>query len=203
MDEQSKTTKKRKKHSRMAETFVTVAITMLVLIIIITALAAGVIYMIYDSASDSSGLYSLRLVKNGKTAVTVSSSSANRVYGLYVPYSAVACIADISIAGDDQKINLVCLPSQSMIACTDNSTQIYVNGSSARLSAPVIFTETDILLPVELFQNFVFGIDVTFDEGTHVCKLSRDDDNGDIRLKMSPVSEMQKTYFPESYKKYE
>ena len=200
------TVKKRKKRKkrvgRTAQTFIAVATVMLALIILFTAAAAGVIYLIYDSTSDSSGLYSLKLTKNGKTVKTVSAEAANNVYGLYVPYSAISQIADISVAGDDKKINLVCLPSQSMITCTDDSTQIYVNGSSARLSIPVMFTENDYLLPIELFQNFVFGIDVEMGENG-VCTLSRNDDSGDIRLKMSPVSDMQKAYFPESYKKYE
>ncbi len=194
--------KRKKRFGRTAQTFAAVAVVMLTLIILFTAAGAGIIYKIYDSTSENSGLYSLKLTKNGKTIKTVSASAANNVYGLYVPYSAVSQIADISVAGDSRKINLVCLPSQSMITCTDNSTQIYINGSSARLSIPVMFTETDYLLPIELFQNFVFGIDVEF--GTNgVCTLARNDASGDIKLKMSPVSEMQKAYFPESYKKYE
>lgn len=203
VSEHKKTKKRKKSSSRTAQTFAAVAIVMLALIILMTAATAGVIYLIYDSTSDRAELYSLKLTKNGKTIKTVSSASANNVYGLYVPYSAVSQIADIGIAGDGVRINLVCLPSQSMITCTDDSTQIYVNGSSARLSVPVMFTENDYLLPIELFQNFVFGIDVSFNESTGICTLSRSDSNGDIRLKMSPVSEMEKTYFPESYKKYE
>lgn len=195
--------KSKKRRGNTAQVFFAVSVTMLALILLMSAAVAGVIYMIYDSTSQNAGLYSLRLTRNGRTVTSVSAAKANSVYGLYVPYSAISQIADISIAGDGEKASLVCLPKGSILTCFDDSTQIYVNGASARLSIPVMFTETDVMLPIELFQNYVFGIGVTFNEGSHVCILSRTDTDGDLKLKMSPTSEMDKAYFPESYKKYE
>jgi len=90
-----------------------------------------------------------------------------------------------------------------MLTCKHNSTLIYVNGSAARLSVPVIFVEDDFLLPIEIFENYVFGIDIVYNDKTKVCTLSRTASSPDLRLKMAPTAELTKTDFPESYKFYE
>lgn len=193
--------KVKKKKRRTGSVFFAVLITFLTLFMLFSLIAALLIAVLFYSGSSSGGLYSVVLRKDGTRTSSISASNANNQYGLYVPYSHISKIADISIVGDDKKITLICLPSGGTVTCSADSTLIYVNGSAARLSAPIMYTGSDWLLPAEMFENYIFGIDVTFDESKHICTIEHSS-KSELTLKMAGTKEMECPYFPESYKIY-
>ncbi len=199
MAKSEKNVKRRKR--RTGSVFFAVLITFLTLFLIFSLLSAVLIAVLFYSGTNSNELYSIVLRKDGVRVSSISASNANNSYGLYVPYGRISEIADISIVGDEEKVTLICLPSGGTVTCNADSTLIYINGSAARLSIPVIYSGGEWLLPAEIFENYIFGIQVTFDEDTHVCTIEHKSEN-DVTLKMTGIQEMEAPYFPESFKIY-
>ena len=106
----------------------------------------------------------------GETKVfTVSAANANNSYGLYIPFSTLTKLCPMSIAGDKDAVAIILPESGDYIKCFSNSSSIWVNDAPCRLSAPVLFEESDWLIPVEMLE-YINGITVTYGEN-RVCTV--------------------------------
>lgn len=156
-------------------------------------LVAGVIYLLavmiialfvwysFSTPAESETLYSLRIVTeaDGERKVSYTVGQANNSYGLYLRYSDLAPLCDFGIAGDEEYVTLYLPPegqvgnekSDSVTFCR-NSSLIYVNGNPVRLSSPILFEGTDYLLPVSLFEGYLSGLDITYNEEDRLCVVT-------------------------------
>ena len=152
--------------------FVALAIYLLAVLSI-----AFFIWYSFGAPAESDALYALRVVESdGKTRIaSYSVEQANNRYGFYVPYSVLAPYCSFGVAGDSEQITLY-LPdaggSTGSILCHRDSSLVEINGSSVRLSSPVLFEGTDYLLPVSLFENYLTGLDIAYDGEKQLCTLT-------------------------------
>lgn len=135
----------------------------------------------FSTPAESETLYALQIVEedSGAKKVSYSVAQANNSYGLYLRYSDIAPLCGFGIAGDEEQVTMY-LPAEGMVGndkreyvtLNRNSSLIYVNGNSVRLPAPVLFEGEDYLLPVSLFEGYVYGLDVTYDEEEKLCVVT-------------------------------
>lgn len=154
---------------------------------------AGIIYLFsviiialfvwysFSTPAESETLYALEVVTEdgGQEKVSYSVAQANNSYGLYLRYSDIAPLCGFGIAGDGEQITMY-LPSETPVSNDEreyvtfnrNSSLIYVNGNSVRLPAPVLFEGDDYLLPVPLFESYLHGLTVGYDEEEKLCTVT-------------------------------
>ncbi|MGM9658161.1 MAG: hypothetical protein ACI3W9_04140 [Eubacteriales bacterium] len=149
-----------------------VAVTALLLTVYICIGAIIAIYGIlsFNSVAENDKVYSIEGCLGDKKVFSVSASTANNAYGLYVSFTTLNRLCPISITGDANRIALILPDTDDYIECFSNSSSILVNDTPCRLSSPVLFTEDDWLIPVELLDNYVNGLTVTYGDN-HVCKI--------------------------------
>lgn len=149
------------------------ALTYLVLMLIIALL----IWYSFGTLSENTTLYALRVLdSDGETRIaSYSVEEANNRYGLYVPYSVLAPFCDFGVAGDSEQITIY-LPdaggSTGSIRCNRDSSLVEINGSSVRLSCPILFEGDDYLIPVSLFESYLSGLNITYDGEKQLCTLT-------------------------------
>ncbi len=135
----------------------------------------------FSTPAESETLYALQVVEedSNEKKVSYSVAQANNSYGLYLRYSDIAPLCGFGIAGDEEQVTMY-LPTEGMVGndkreyvtLNRNSSLIYVNGNSVRLSAPVLFEGDDYLLPVSLFEGYVHGLTVDYDEEEKLCTVT-------------------------------
>ena len=138
------------------------------------------IWYSFGTLSETTTLYALRVLdSDGETRIaSYSVEEANNRYGLYVPYSVLATHCNFGVAGDNERITIY-LPdaggSTGSILCNRDSSLVEINGSPVRLSAPVFFEGNDYLLPLSLFEKYLSGLDITYDDEKQLCVLTLPD----------------------------
>lgn len=156
-------------------------------------LVAGILYLLavmiialfvwysFSAPAESETLYALRIVTEAdeeqKTAYSVE--QANNSYGLYLRYSDLAPLCGFGIAGDEEQVTLY-LPAEGVVGneklgsvtFNRNSSLIHVNGNPVRLSSPILFEGEDYLLPVSLFEGYLNGLTITYDEEEKLCTVT-------------------------------
>lgn len=163
-----------KRGAQMLFAILFVAAAIYVVIVLIIALF---IWYSFGTLSENTTLYALRVLdSDGETRIaSYSVEEANNRYGLYVPYSTLAPSCGFGVAGDGEQITLY-LPdaggSTGSILCNRDSSLIEINGNSVRLSSPVLFEGDDYLLPVSLFESYLSGLDITYDDEKQLCTLT-------------------------------
>lgn len=163
-----------KRGAQMLLAILFVAVVAYVALMLIIALF---IWYSFGALPESTTLYALRVLdSDGETRiVSYSVEQANNRYGLYVPYSDLAPLCNFGVAGDSEQVTLY-LPdaggSTGSILCNRDSSLIEINGSSVRLSSPVLFDGDDYLLPVSLFENYLSGLDIAYDDEKQICTLT-------------------------------
>ncbi len=135
----------------------------------------------FSTPAESETLYALQVVEEDgdEQKVSYSAAQANNSYGLYLRYSDLAPLCGFGIAGDEEQVTMY-LPAEGAVGndkreyvtLNRNSSLIYVNGNSVRLSAPVLFEGEDYLLPVSLFEGYVYGLTVKYDEEEKLCVIT-------------------------------
>jgi hypothetical protein len=164
-----------------AQTLLAILFVAGVLYLLIILIIAVCVWYSFSTPSESTALYSLRIVTedgNIKRAA-YSSSEANNSYGLYLRYSDIAPLCGFGIAGDEETVTLY-LPGEGLVGSTElesivfhrNSSLIVVNGNNVRLSAPILFEGDDYLLPVSLFETYLTGLTVEYDEEELLCLVT-------------------------------
>lgn len=175
---------KRKQHrsltageKRGAQMLLAILFVAAVLYLLVVLIIAFFIWYSFGTPAESTTLYALRVVESdGETRIaSYSVEEANNRYGLYVPYSVLASHCDFGVAGDSEQVTLY-LPdaggSTGSILCNRDSSLIEINGSSVRLPSPVLFAGSDYLLPVSLFENYLTGLDIAYDDEKQICILT-------------------------------
>ena len=174
----SRLTESEKRGAQTLLAILTVAFGIYLLIVLIIAL---LVWYSFSTPSESPTLYSIRVVteSDGKRQASYSPEEANNSYGLYLRYSDIAPLCEFGIAGDGDRITLylpgdglVGNPDQECIVLSRNSSLVEVNGNLVRLSAPVLFEGDDYLLPVSLFETYLLGLDVDYDEEENLCTVT-------------------------------
>lgn len=195
-------TVKRKTSPAKKQHITVVLVLLLTFYIILNLIFGGFLYFSFNKKPEEAKIYSLQVKLDNKKLAVLDVNEANNAYGLYIPFRSLSLIGDLSIMGDNQSISVIVRPSGDTIECSKDSSLIYINDNAVRLSSPVLFELTDYLLPIEIVEEYMLGIDITYDDNTGVCTLSRETDGEDLSLKISFPTELERTYFPDEYKYY-
>lgn len=190
--EQSKKRKMSAADRRGAETVLVIAVLSLVLYVILALLIAFFVWYSFSTPATGNTLYSLIAVdaETEKSLFSYSAGRANNSYGLYLSYKDLANYCDFGVAGDDNQITLF-FSEKDSIVCYRNSSLLYVNGNTVRISAPVLFEDDDYLLPINLFESYLTGVTVTYDDAKKVCRVVIPE-NPVFRLTMDRPEPMEK-----------
>ncbi|MBO4276931.1 MAG: hypothetical protein J5793_01555 [Clostridia bacterium] len=180
-------------------------IVLLIAYVGIILFIAGIIYYSYNDTAKNTEIYSVRVVYDETTLHTLSAQAANNEYGLYVPFSYLSEICSFGIAGDGDDVTMFLIGTDNRIQFRKNSSLIVINDNPIRISAPLLCRESDgeYLIPVLLIENYINGIDVTYDRDKMICYVYSSGAKSDVSLKLLLPEEMQPAYFPESYKTYQ
>ena len=157
-----------RKRARREKTVAVIAVMLAVYVGVIGIIAAYGI-LSFNSVAESSKVYSVAGYMGETKVFTISAANANNSYGLYIPFSTLTKLCPMSIAGDKDAVAIILPESGDYIKCFSNSSSIWVNDAPCRLSAPVLFEESDWLIPVEMLE-YINGITVTYGEN-RVCTV--------------------------------
>lgn len=191
-----KTLSVKKKKSEASHRFVNdilpIAFISLIGYILLAALIFFIAWYYITTPSKSTTLYSLQVIdsETDKTLFSYSASRANNSYGLYLSYEDLSEYCNFGVAGDEKQVTLY-LTATDSIVCYKNSSLLSVNGNTVRISAPVLFEGDNYLFPVTLFENYLSGVEVTYDDAKHVCQISIPE-NPVFSLRMNRPEELEK-----------
>ncbi|HAN20281.1 MAG: hypothetical protein A2Y15_07965 [Clostridiales bacterium GWF2_36_10] len=189
----------KRKHSPARKQRVTAILVLLLTIyLIINLFIAGLIYFSFDIESKNADVYSLQLNYNEKKVFAFEATQVNNAYGLYVPFEKLSTICDLSIIGDSKNVVIMISPDSGTIRCMKDSSLVYINDNAVRLSMPILFEATDYMIPVELVDSYLIGVDVAYDKEKLLCTISTTMDSV-ISLKMQLPTELEKTTFSDDY----
>ncbi len=188
---------KRKASPAKRQQIAAVLILLLTLYLIINLVVFGILLLDFNRQPGETQSYSLVLKKDKSKAATVDAAEANNEYGLYVPYSKLSLIADLSIMGDRDNATIIVRPGNDRIEINNNSSLIYINDNAIRLPKPVIFELNDYLLPIELVSNYMGGITITYDDKKSTCTLFRStEDDAVVSAKITGPDGLDKCSIP-------
>ncbi len=164
--------------------FLAVLIVFLAFYLAITLFIGGLIIYSFNDTAKNTEIYSLNVVFDDRIVHKQSAAKANNEYGLYVPFSYLQEIGTFGIAGDGDEATLFIVGTDNRIECTINSSLMIINDNPVRISAPLLYEEGDYLIPIVLFENYINGIEINYDDKKMVCSLVSDADRSDIELKL-------------------
>ena len=197
-----KAAKKRRRRSSAASSILAVLIVFLAFYLVISLFIAGLILYSFNSTAENTEIYSLNVIYDETVVYKADAQTVNNEYGLYVPFSYLSDIANIGLAGDGDDVTLFLIGTDNRIECTKNSSLIVINDNPIRISAPVLYENSDYLIPIVLIENYINGIDVNYDDEKMICQVINDIGKSDIELKLHLPEDMEAAYFPDSYKDY-
>lgn len=176
--------KKKAAAKRKRETFYLRLALTLVIYLILCLIIAGLISVLYNSGAEKGKSYSLTLMLDETKVYTAGTAEMKADGGLYLPVEQLSEICPITVAGDSKELLIYFHDGDQTLTVTKDSAAVSVNGTPVRLDSKVIFSNNDVKLPVELFERYVNGITVSYNEDTAVCTLSKSS-NSAVRLKLS------------------
>jgi len=195
---------KRKRNTGRASQILAVLVVVLAFYAVLTLFVGGLIlYSFYDTAENTE-IYSLSIVFDEKQIFSMEAEDANNEYGLYVPFSQLAEIGAFGLAGDGEDVALFIIGTDNRIEGSINSSLVVINDNPTRISAPIIYDSenNEYMIPIVLIENYINGIDVTYDDEKMICKVSADINKTDVSLKLLLPQGMDNAYFPDSFKYY-
>ncbi len=195
---------KRKKNTGRASQILAVLVVLLAFYLVISLFVAGLIlYSFYDTA-DNTEIYSLNIIYGEKKIFSMDAEDANNEYGLYVPFSQLAEIGAFGLAGDGDEFAVFIIGTDNRIEGTVNSSLVVINDNPVRISSPIVYDSenNEYMIPIVLIENYINGIDVTYDDEQMICKVSSDNLKTDVSLKLLLPQGMPNAYFPDSFKYY-
>ncbi len=198
----AKKAKKRIKTGRFTSVLA-VLIVFLAFYLGITLFIGGLIVYSFNDTAENTEIYSLNVVYDEKTLHKISAENANNEFGLYVPFSYLTEIGAFGMAGDGDEITMFIVGTENRIECTVNSSLIIINDNPVRISAPLLYEDGEYLVPIVLLENYINGIDVTYDNQKMVCNISSDIGKSDIELKLLLPEALEAGNFRDEDKYYD
>ena len=164
---------------------------------------AFVVYS-FNDIPDNPDDYEISIIYNDKEIYDLDADEANNEYGLYIPFSYLSEISSFGLAGDGDDITLFVIGTDNRIECTRNSSLITINNNPIRISSPILYDDEskEYLIPVSLLENYVTGIDVSYNSEKMICSISSTVSKTDVALKLLLPEPMKPAYFPDSDKYY-
>lgn len=200
---QGKKRRKKKKKSGNGAQIMAVLVVLLAFYLVFSLFIAGLILYSFKETADNTEIYSLNVVYDERILHKMPAETANTDYGLYIPFEYLSEIAAFGLAGDGDIATLFIMGTDNRIECTKNSSLIIINGNPVRISAPILFDNNDYLIPVTLIENFVTGIDVTYNEEKMICSISSDLGKSNVSLKLKlPEPHPYPDYFTDEDRYY-
>ena len=205
--EHKKNIKKSKKKRRSAvsgSAIIAFLIVFFAFYLAISLAIAGFLFYSFKSSSKNPDYYSLTVLYDDNALYELDADEANNEHGLYIPFSYLSEISSFGLAGDGDDITLFLIGTDNRIKCTKNSALIEINDNPIRISSPILFNdeENEYLIPVSLLDNYINGIDVSYDNEEMICTIGSDIGKTDISLKLLLPEDINAPYFPDSYKYY-
>ncbi len=187
---------------------VAVLIVFLGFYLVFSLVGAGLVYYSFHSTAKNDDTYALNVVYDETVLHKIDEEEANNEYGLYVPFEYLAEIGTFGLAGDGDDVTLFIIGTDNRIKCTKNSSLIVINDNPIRISSPILYEEweegkTDYLIPISLLENYINGIEVSYDKETMVCSISSSLTKADVSLSLLLPDPAEAPYFPEDYKYYD
>lgn len=90
----------------------------------------------------------------------------------YVSAAGLSKLYDFTLAGDKNQVTLHFHNIGQSLSLYKDSSAVVINGSTVRLSAPIIFTD-DYYIPLELIRYYFYGVIIKYDSAKDVTVLSR------------------------------
>ncbi len=194
--------KKRRKKGGLANA-IAVFIVFLAFYLILSLFGAGFLLYSFYNTSRNDDVYSLSVVYDEHVLHNVDAEDANNEYGLYIPFEYLAEIGSFGLAGEGDEVTLFLIGTENRIKCSKNSSLVIINDNPIRISSPILYENDDYMIPVSLLENYINGIDVSYDDDKMVCSVSSGLSKSDVSLKILLPEAMEAAYFPESYKYYD
>lgn len=193
---------KKRKRRTSASSVIAVLIVFLTFYLVLTLLTAGLILYSFHNTAESDDIYGINIIYDETKLHSMEAADANNEYGLYIPFEYLAEIGSFGLAGNGDDVTLFIIGTDNRIKCTKNSSLVVINDNPVRISAPILYEEGEFLIPVMLIENYINGIDVTYNTETMMCNISSDLSKNDVALTLLLPEDMDEAYFPESYKYY-
>ncbi len=171
--------------------------------LVFSLITVGFIYYSFHNTAKKDDTYTLKIVYDENVLHTIEEEDANNEYGLYVPFEYLAEISSLGLAGEGDNVTMFIIGTDNRIKCAKNSSLVVINDNPIRISSPILYKDGDYLIPVSLLENYIKGVDVTYDKEKMVCSISSDVKKSDISLSILLPDSMAAPYFPESYKYYD
>lgn len=179
---------------RMLKRLGTVVIIFLTCYLTVSLVTAGLIWANFTKVS-SKDFYPVKVYQpkkdpeskkeREKLLATCPAESANIDGELYISYTALSALTDISAVGDRSKITVVFRDGNDVLDCAAFSKTVYINGVPASLTAPVVISGDEYYFPVEILGKYASGVVVTTAEdsdGNIFCKVMLAEYGGELRL---------------------
>lgn len=137
-----------------------VFLTFYISIILVSSLIFFIKLHHVSYATKKSGL-SIQYASNSK--VNYSSDSVFIDGALYVPYEGFTKLCPAVITGDSNQITIILSSGNDYCTLYKDSRFIYIGNVQFTLEAPVLFLDNDYYIPFELFDNYINGLDISYD----------------------------------------
>lgn len=137
-----------------------VFLTFYVSIILISSL---IFFVKLNRVSSSSKKCGLQVVFSDSTKKSYSADSVFIDGSLYVPYEAFSKLCSTVITGDSNQITVILSSGNDYCTLYKDSRFIYIGNVQFALDSPVLFFEDDYYIPFEVFENYINGLNITFD----------------------------------------
>lgn len=195
--------KKQKRSNGILSQGLAVVIVFLAFYLAFSLFVGGLILYSFNDTAENTEIYSLRVIYDDETLYRMDAETANTEYGLYIPFEYLSEIASFGLAGDGDNATLFIIGTDNRIECTKNSSLVIINGNPVRISAPILFQDNEYLIPVVLIENYINGIDVSYDKEEMICAVSSDIGKSDVALKLRlPEALKQPDYFTDEDRYY-
>ena len=140
--------------------------------LVIVLIIAMLVWYSFSNVSENRTSYQLRVLDDEENRLfTYTAAEANNAYGLYMKFSDLSAYCDLGVAGDSDKVTFFLPGKEDEVVCYRNSSLVQINGNTARISEPVLFEGKDYLLPVSLFENYLGGFLISYDEEKLLCTV--------------------------------
>lgn len=193
---QAKKPKSKKQGSGAGATLAAFLVLVLAVYLVFSLFIAGLIYYSFNSTEKSTEYYALHVIYDEQALYKMDAQTANNEYGLYIPFNYLADIGAFGLSGDSTNATLFIVGTDDRIECTKNSSLVIINGNPVRIAAPILYEEEEYLFPVALIENYINGINVTYDDKKMVCKVATADGKSDVALTLKlPEALKRPDYF--------
>lgn len=151
-----------------------VFLTFYISIILISSL---IFFVKLNHVSSSIKKSGLQILYEKGSKLTYSADSVFIDGTLYVPYEGFSKLCPAVITGDSNQITIILSSGNDYCTLHKDSRFIYIGNVQFALDAPVLFMNNDYYIPFEVFDNFINGLNITFDQKRNRYILSSSDEN--------------------------